>query len=115
MTKRSKPKNSDKKPMSFYSAQPWQCHNSKDHSEITAYVEASGIWEVVAIIRQTAGASAAAMAEFITRLVNDNQKNKDLLREAMEALELCLEEEGLTFSSEQAADRVITRIKMGGK
>jgi hypothetical protein len=51
------------------------------------------------------------MAEFICYLINDNQKNKSLLLDAMTALESCLEESKLTYSSEQAADSVLHRIK----
>jgi hypothetical protein len=111
MPKTTKPKNTTRQPKCLYSAHPWKCRYHKDRSEILAYVEASGAWETVADIRPTAGASAETMALFICDIINDNQKSKTLLQEAMEALELCLEEEGLTFSSEQAADSVVTRIK----
>ena len=110
MPKPTKPKTHSDKLKEFYSAQPWQCHNSKDHSEITAYVEASGTWQVVAIIQPTAGASTGAIAQFICGLVNDYQKNKDLLREAMKALESVLNE-GLNYSTEQDADEVVDSIK----
>lgn len=95
----------------IYALQPWVCQHYPDHSEIEAYVEATGDWEAVAEVHQTAGHSAEALADYIVRVINDNQKNKNLLLDAMEALQLCLEEDGLTFSSEQAVDRVFTRIK----
>lgn len=95
----------------FYSIHPLECQHQRDQSEIRAHVEASGNWETVAVIRQTTGVSAEAMAEFICYLINDNQKNKSLLLDAMAALESCLEESKLTYSSEQAADSVLHRIK----
>ena len=111
MTKASQPKKPAKKLKCFYATRPWECRHHKDHSEIVAYVEASGNWEAVADFRTTSGVSAEDMALFICGLINDDQNNKPLLRDAMEALELCLEDDGLTFSSEQAADKVVTRIK----
>ena len=110
MAKKSKIQNPIQEPKRFYSAQPWQCRNHEDHSEIVAYVEASGAWEVIATIKITSGISADAMAQFICGLVNDYQKNKDLLRQAMEALEAVFEE-GLNYSTEQAADQVVAQIK----
>ena len=98
-------------PRALYAAQPWTCRHTKDHSEILAYVEASGAWEVIAEVRPTAGASSETAAAFIARVVNTNQQNQSALRDAMEALELCLEEDGLTFSSEQAAERSVNAIR----
>jgi len=54
------------------------------------------------------------MAYTMTDIVeggSDNHKNKTLLNEAMKALELCLEEDDMTFSSEQAAEKAVTAIK----
>jgi hypothetical protein len=104
MSKRSLPK-------SYYTAQPWQCQHAKDSSAITAYVEASGTWETVATIHTTSGNGAETLATFICNLINDTQKNKSLLQEAMDALQLCLEEDRLTFSSEQAVDHAVARIR----
>lgn len=110
-TERSRKLKREAKNRPFYSIHPWACQHQHDQSEICAYVEASGKWEIVAIVQQTAGASAEVMAEFICYLINDNQKNKSLLLDAMAALESCLEESKLTYSSEQAADSVLHRIK----
>lgn len=54
----------------LYSAQPWQCRHHKDHSEILAYVEATGTWEAMARVERTAGASAEVAAMFIVHAVN---------------------------------------------
>ena len=98
-------------PRQFYAAHPWQCQHHQDHSEITAYVEASGEWEAILTVHPASGASAEALAMYVATIMNEHQGKADLLHEAMTALELCLEEDKLTFASEQAADRVITRIK----
>ena len=95
----------------FYTSHPWQCRHLKDRSEITAYVEASGEWETILTVHPTSGDSAEVVAAYVAALINEHLGKADLLQEAMKALELCLEEARLTFASEQAADRVITRIK----
>jgi hypothetical protein len=99
------------KPKCFYSAHAWQCRHLSDLSEILAYVEASGAWETIAEIHPTSGYSAEIIAAYICNLINDNQHNKSLLQEAMDALQMCMETERLTFSSEQMAERIVTRIQ----
>jgi hemerythrin-like domain-containing protein len=111
MSKPAKQSKRDAKTRSFYALHPWECHHLKDHSVIVAYVEASGNWENIATIHATSGNGAETIAQFICGLVNEHQKNRSLLQEAMEALQLCLEDDHLTFSSEQAADHAVTRIK----
>jgi len=54
---------------------------------------------------------ATAVPEALVGDAATGAAETDLLQEAMTALELCLEEGHMTFTSEQAADRVITRIK----
>jgi hypothetical protein len=111
MPKPKKPKGPTQQSRQFYALHPWQCRHHNDQSEITAYVEASGEWEAVLTVHPTSGASAEALATYVAAIMNEHQGKADLLHEAMTALELCLEEDHLTFTSEQAADRVITRIK----
>jgi hypothetical protein len=100
----------DNKSRCFYSIQSWECRHDKDRSEIKAYVEASGTWETILTVHPTSGASAETMAAYITAIINQQQRKQDLLQDAMDALELVMND-GLTFSSEQAADRVVTLIK----
>jgi hypothetical protein len=111
MPKAKKAKCPAKLSRQFYTAHPWQCRHHQDRSEVTAYVEASGEWETVLTIHPTSGASAEVLANYVAAIVHEHQAKADLLQEAMTALELCLEEDRLTFKSEQAADRVVTRIK----
>ncbi len=98
----------------FCPNRPWECRHHADRSEIVAYIEVAAAWETVAVIPPITGSSAKATAEFIARLVNDSARTQSLLREAMEALQLCLEEDTLTFASEQAADRVAAEIRKTG-
>jgi hypothetical protein len=100
-----------RKSRNYFGLHPWQCRHHADRSEIVAYVEASGAWETVAVIPATSGAHAEELATFIASLVNDNQQNQTLLQAAIHALELVIEDDGLTFSSEQAVDSVIERLK----
>jgi hypothetical protein len=108
---KQKPKNTATPSRLFYAAHPWECRHHEDRSEITAYVEASGEWETILTVQPTSGASAEVVAAYVAAIISEHQGKADLLQEAMTALELCLEEDHLTFTSEQAADRVITRIK----
>src|SRR5208282_4068571 len=94
----------------FYSLHPWQCRVEKDSVEILAYVEASD-WEPVLTVHPTSGASAEILANYVTAIINEHHTRQDLLHEAMSSLAICLEEDKMTYTSEQTAERVITRIK----
>lgn len=111
MPKSKKAKSHAKQIRLFYAARPWECCHHQDSSEITAYIEASGEWETIITVHPTSGASAEALANYVAAIVNDHQGKADLLQEARAALEQCLEGDRLTFTSEQAADRVVTRIR----
>ncbi|SHK84257.1 hypothetical protein SAMN05444159_4334 [Bradyrhizobium lablabi] len=111
MPKNKKAKCPPKQSRQFYAAHPWECRHHEAHSDIAAYVEASGEWEMILTVHPTSGASAEVVAAYIAAIINEHQSKADLLQEAMTALELCLEEDRLTFTSEQAADRVVMRIK----
>ena len=105
------PRRTQKKSRTVYAIHPWECRHHQYHSDILAYVEASGEWEVIAVIRPSSGLGAEAMATYITDLINDTRQNHNILQAARDALEACLEEDGLTFSSEQTVDRVMARLK----
>jgi len=110
MAKKTFPKKDVPKRRPPYSIQPWECTHTPAYAEITAYVEASGKREVIAKVMPTSGFSAEFMAGYLCQLVNDHCNNHGLLVAAKEALELCLADDEQSFSSEQAADAVITRI-----
>lgn len=79
-------------------------------SEISAYVDATGKWETIAIIPPTSDHTAEAISTFIAHSINDIHEHGELLVSAMNALDDILRE-GLTFSTEQTADRIVDRIK----
>ena len=58
-------------------------------------------------------ANALSAEDFFTETAAETKYQNDLLHAALQALELVVDE-GLTFSSEQAADRVIARMKKSG-
>ena len=110
MPKTRNPRKTAARARQFYSLQPWQCRVIEDRAEILAFVEAHG-WQPVLTVNPTPGATAEALATYVTGIINRHQTREDLLQEAMSALATCLEEDEMTYTSEQAADRVITRIK----
>jgi hypothetical protein len=106
-SKKAKPDNKSKR---FYFIHPWQSQHHAECSEITAYTE-KGSWEKVLTVHPTSDATAENMAIFVLDLINDNQRNRNLLFEAMHALEAVLEDGGLNYTNEQDAGSVINRIK----
>jgi hypothetical protein len=94
----------------FSSVPPWKSRPQSDHSEILAYSEAGGAWETVLDVRQTSGACHERMAASILALIHEHQEKQNALHCAMEALELVMAD-GLTYSSEQLAERALSRIK----
>ena len=98
---------------SYYESQPWRCQVTKDGCELVAYVGTSGQWETVAFIQSTSEAEAKALGDYIVRLVNERQRDGDVLRAAFEALDGVLEQ-GMNFSTEQDADRVVETLKRRG-
>jgi len=98
-----------KKPRQFYRVEPWSCRPCKDDRwEICAYVEASGRLEVMAEVLPTSGYTAETLAGFVVSWINDSQT---IMNDALTTLELFLQEGRITFTSEQAADTVISRIR----
>jgi len=98
---------------SYYESQPWRCQVTKDGCELVAYVGTSGQWETVAFIEGRSDAGARALGDDIVRLVNERQRDGDVLRAAFEALDGVLEQ-GMNFSTEQDADRVVETLKRRG-
>ena len=111
MSEHPSPKIRTKKPHSFQPLQPLECRHYKDYSEIVACIEVGKEWAVVAEVRGLSGISGEAIAKYICQIINDNLSHKNILNDAMDALNLCLTEASMTFSTEQAADCVLTRIQ----
>jgi hypothetical protein len=94
----------------FYTEYPWKCSLGDGRVEIKAYVEKSAKWETILEVHSSSDATADALSGYISEIINESQARQELLEEAKAALEL-IEAEGITFSSEHAADRALSRIK----
>jgi hypothetical protein len=79
---------------------------------MNVYSMASGKREIIAETHQTSGGTAEAIAEFIVRAINDIDKREHPIKEMAEALEICLECEGLNWSAEHDAEVVLPHAKM---
>ena len=110
MPKSTTPKKHAAKHRQFYTLHPWRYRVANDRAEILAYVEGHD-WETVLIVNPTSGNSAEVLAAYVTDIINLHNASHGLLHDAMSALELCLQEDRMTYTSEQTAERVVTRIK----
>ena len=110
MAKSRKSQNTNKNSKTLYAIHPWDCRHQKSHSEIVAYVEASSKWETVLTVHHTAGAGHEAMAAYVLALIHEHQRKQGVLKDALDALEAVIND-GLTFTTEQAAERAVTNIK----
>ncbi len=66
----------------------WNCRHGSESSDIESYVMETGGIEVIARTRQVPGIEARATAEFIVRAANAHEKNRKLIVDLMDALEL---------------------------
>ena len=87
---------------------PWSVQHYGGYSEIRAYIEITGQWEVII---ETKSINHIAIADFIIFVVNAHNRDPNLVEEMAHALELCVESNDLNWESEQAADSVLRRIK----
>ena len=87
---------------------PWSVEHHVGYSEIRAYLEITGQWEVVV---EAKSINHIVVANFIISVVNVHNRDPNLVEEMAHALELCLESNDLNWESEQAADSVLRRIK----
>jgi len=110
MTNAPKKPKRDKIKEAVFAIEPWECRHSADRSELLANIERQGKKKVVAVVAEAGGVSAATLANFICFAINDYQKRKTALNNAIGALDLLLSE-GINFSSEQEAERAITTIE----
>jgi hypothetical protein len=117
MSMAKKPKAADKNKKArlraYYGVHPWRCTHHGDRSEVFAYAEASGTWELVLEVRSSSGATAEELAIYIVNLVNDRREDQPALEQAFAALDGVLQD-GLTFTTEQEADHAVERLKKLG-
>jgi hypothetical protein len=96
---------------SAYLLLPWACKHYPDYSEIEAYIPGRD-WETIAEVIANPGVNAELIAGFITRTVNNHEKNRDLFMQTAYALELCLScDAKLSWEAEQEAQVLLVRIK----
>src|SRR5271155_2337966 len=95
----------------LYTIEPWSCRRFPDHIAVEAYVEAAGDWQTVAEVRPSAFIDPEVVAGFIVRAVNDFERNRQFIKEMVEALELCLDCPGLTWAAEHEAELLVARAK----
>jgi hypothetical protein len=94
----------------FYTGHPWRCSSSGNKVLVQAFVEASSHWEAIIEVRSSSDASAKDLSGYIARVINEHSMRQAVLNEVKTALEL-IEEEGMTYSSELAADHALRRLK----
>ena len=95
----------------LFGLEPLSCRHYPDHSDIEAYVMASGDRQPVAEIKASAYFSAEAAAEFFAKAVNDYARHKSLIAELVAALESCLECKGLDWSAEHDGELALRRAR----
>lgn len=97
----------------LFAIEPWRYRLLDDRRSavIEAYVEAAGKREVIARIIQTEWIDADRTASFITDAVNALHAHDATVTELCNALELCLESDGLTWAAEIEAEAAIKRAK----
>ena len=66
----------------------WNCRHGSESSDIESYVMESGSIEVIARTRRVLGIEARATAEFIVHAANAHEKNRKLIADLLDALEL---------------------------
>jgi hypothetical protein len=67
--------------------------------------------EIIAQTKQIPGVDAKANAEFIVNAVNHFETNRPLIAALVNALELCLQSESLSWEVEQEADIICKKAK----
>ena len=55
----------------MHSIHPWEVQHHPDHSEIEAYIEITGEWEIIAKIKSI---NHVAIAEFLVALANEHNR-----------------------------------------
>ena len=96
---------------SFYRRERWRClHETDTRSVIDVFFSPTQTWVRVATVWATHLVSAKEFAEFLVGVVNDAAVTADLLDDARATLAQMLAD-GVDFSTEQEADRIIESIR----
>jgi hypothetical protein len=93
---------------SYHGWHPWRVEKRTNGCTVAAYVEATGLWQTIAIIDGTSGVNRDIKR--LVKLVNDRKDDEAALRAAFEVLKE-IEEVGFDFSTEQELERVIGNLE----
>jgi hypothetical protein len=97
--------------MQFLEAAPWSAVRRSGKAVIEGFVDQTKQWERVADIEASPHVDRRAAADFIVRAVMDYAINRALIMHMAEALEDCLECDGLTWSAEHDAEIMVRRAR----
>lgn len=112
MAKKSNPPGEKKsKPRLYHRLHPWRCEQRGGQCVVSGCVEATGVWQTVAVISGTADTFSGIVQ--LVELVNGRRDNAGLQRLAFEALK-AVEQEGLTYATEMELEHAIERLEKRG-
>lgn len=94
-----------------YTAAPWTARHHPNHSEIEAYVEATGNWTTLAEIFDATGVDAEATADFIAYAINAYDVNRALIGELAAALRRCLTSNALGWDAQYGAETAVRKAE----
>ncbi len=90
---------------------PLRCEQRDGQCVVSGYVEATSLWQTIAVISGTPGAISDVAR--LVELVNGRQDDAAAMRSAFDALKT-VEEEGFTFATEMELEDVIQRLENAG-
>jgi DNA-binding CsgD family transcriptional regulator len=90
----------------FYQSDEWRAQYRNGYSEVEIHDGAANIWSTVMHVQ---GKHHLEIADFTVAVINAHNQKIDKYEEAIRALEICLESDGLSWEAEQAADIVLGR------
>ena len=92
----------------------WSALRLAGGATIEAYFEQGQAWQPIAECLAAPRADRKATAKFILRAIEHHQSTRLLVPEAVAALELCLECQGLSWAAEHDAEIVLARARKLG-
>lgn len=101
------------KPQGQVLTTPWSSVHFEGRSNVEAFVEPLGDWVVIAKVEDNLNVVAKETSDLITKAVNEYERNQEIIKELIAALELCMECPELTWEAEHDAELVLMRAKLG--
>jgi hypothetical protein len=90
---------------------PWTALRRAGTAGIEAYVTATGQWHTLVEIAPSPHYNNRAAADYITRALGDYPLLLAIIRQAADALDICLESERLTWEAEHDASIAVARAR----